>query len=203
MTRRAFVFAASMAARAAPAQSQVVVPVHRVVNSRGQCTPEEFHRFWWNVWPEAVRDFSKAGVQLLTTDANGEIRRTAGDRPLFSGLRRGVLNLVLTDRLPLYWDNARALPGVTTIHEGYHLCLIALRYAHRHQVPFLSVNTCVHELLHALFQDIFVSRPKWLQAGARELRIDWYATRLWLFGDGAAIRKSAREYVDRLRSPLQ
>ena len=99
----------------------------------------------------------------------------------------------------MYWDNARSLAGVTTLYEGYHVCVIALSYAHGHQVPFVSVNTCVHELLHALLGDIFVSRPKWLESGAREFRIDWYATGLWLFRDGAAIRKSAQAYVARLR----
>jgi len=78
--------------------------------------------------------------------------------------------------------------------------MVALQYAHGNQVPFLSVNTCLHELLHALLQDIFVSRPKWFQTGGREVRIDWYATRLWLFHDGAAIRESAQAYLDRLRS---
>ena len=122
------------------------------------------------------------------SDANGEIRRSAGDRPIFIGLERGVINLFLTDHLPLYWDNSRALAGVTTIYEGYHLCLIALRYARGHQVPFFSVNTCVHELLHALLQDLFVSSPNWYQTSGREFRIDSYATGLWLFHDGGAIR---------------
>lgn len=98
------------------------------------------------------------------------------------------------------WDKARALAGVTTIYEGYHVCVIAIGYAHGHQFPFLSVNTCVHELLHVLLQDIFVKRPKSFQANEREIRDDWYATRLWLFHDGAAIRKSAAVYLDRLRS---
>jgi hypothetical protein len=98
------------------------------------------------------------------------------------------------------WDNGKALAGVTTIHEGFHLCVIALGYAHPHQVPFISVNTCVHELLHALLQDVYVSRPDWYQTGGREFRIDSFATGLWLFHDGAAIRKSAQAYVDRLRS---
>jgi hypothetical protein len=201
MTRRHFVCTAALAARSArAAKLPVIVPVHRVVNARAKCTPEQLRRFWWSIWPEAVRDFNACGIQLRTTDATGEIRRSAGDKPLFIGLERGVINLLLTDHLPLYWDNGRALPGVTTIHEGYHLCLIALRYAHGHQVPFISVNTCVHELLHALMQDIFVSRPKWFQTGGREFRIDAYATGLWLFHDGAAIRKSAQTYVDRLRS---
>src|SRR5262249_42249412 len=82
--------------------------------------------------------------------------------------------------------------------EGYHLCLIALRYAHGNQVPFLSVNTCLHEILHALMQDIFVSRPRWFETAGREYRIDACATALWLFGDGAGIRQSARHYVSRL-----
>jgi hypothetical protein len=98
------------------------------------------------------------------------------------------------------WDNGRALAGVTTIHDGHHVCMLALRYAHGNQIPFLSVNTCVHELLHALLQDVFVSRPKWYQTGGREFRIDWFATGLWLFHDGAAIRKSAQAYLGRLRS---
>ena len=78
--------------------------------------------------------------------------------------------------------------------------MVALQYAHGNQVPFLSVNTCVHELSHVLLQDIFVSQPKLLQTAGREVRIDWYATRLWLFHDGAAIRESAQAYLDRLQS---
>ena len=78
--------------------------------------------------------------------------------------------------------------------------MVALRYAHGNQIPFLSVNTCVHELLHALLQDVFVSRPRWFQTGGREFRTDWYATRLWLFHDGAAVRESAQTYLGRLLS---
>ena len=100
----------------------------------------------------------------------------------------------------MYWDNGRALAGVTTIYEGSHVCMVALPYAHGNGTPFLSVNTCVHELLHVLLQDVFVSHPKWFETGQREFRIDWYATWLWLFHDGAAIRESAQAYLDRLRS---
>jgi hypothetical protein len=98
------------------------------------------------------------------------------------------------------WDNARALAGVTTLYEGHSLCVIAINYAHGDQAPFLSLNTCVHELLHVLLQDIFVTRPKWWQVAARETRIDSYATRLWLLHDGAAIRRSARPYIVRLQA---
>ena len=113
-----------------------------------------------------------------------------------------MINFVVSDRIPIEWDNGRALSGVTTRYRGYHLCMVALNHAHCHQIPLLAVNTCVHELLHALLQDIFVSRPKWFQASGRELRIDSYATRLWLFHDGAAIRKSAQAYRDRLQSEV-
>jgi hypothetical protein len=169
------------------------------MDKRARCTPEELHKFWWSIWPEAVRDLNAAGIELRTSDATGEIRRTAADRPVFIGLERGILNLVLTDRVPLYWDNGRALAGVTTIYEGYHVCLLALRYAHGHQVPFISVNTCVHELLHALMQDVFLRRPNWFESGGREFRIDSYATGLWLFREGEAVRRSAEEYVRRVR----
>jgi hypothetical protein len=167
---------------------------------RTKCTPEQLRRFWWRIWPEAVRDFNRCGIQLQCTDAKGEIRLSPGDRPIFVGLQRGVVNLVLTDRIPMFWDNARSLAGVTTVYEGYHLCVIAISYAHGHQVPFISVNTCVHELLHLLLQDVFMRRPKWYQTNEREFRDDAYATGLWLFHDGAAIRKSTEAYLDRLRA---
>jgi hypothetical protein len=202
MTRREFVGAAAAIAPASRvgAQARLLVPVHRVMDSRARFTPEQLHRFWWSTWPEAVRTFGQGGIALQTSDGPGEVRRSPGDKPILVGLRRGVINLVLTDHIPMKWDSGRALAGVTTIYDGYHVSMIALQYAHGNQVPFLSVNTCVHELLHALLQDVFVDRPKWYQGGEREFRTDWSATCLWLFHDGAAIRKSGRTYLDRLRA---
>jgi hypothetical protein len=118
---------------------------------------------------------------------------------VFAGLEHGVVNLVITDHVPLQWDNGRGLAGVSTRRDGYDLCLIALSYAHSHQVPFVSVNTCVHELLHVFFEDILVSRPEGLPRAGREFRIAWHATRLWLFQDGAAVRKAAQAYLKGLR----
>ncbi len=206
ITRRDFVRTAaaasvvSTAQAAAPARLQV--PIHRITDARARCTPEQYRDFWSDIWPEAVREFSRAGIELQTTDGPGEVKRTPGDRPDFVGLRRGVINLVLSDHIPMKWDLARALAGVSAIHNGYHICMIALRYAHGNQVPYLSVNTCVHELLHVLLQDIFVSNPKWYQSRERESRADWYATNLWLFHNGAAVRSSAQAYLARLRSPV-
>ncbi len=199
MTRRQFV-SLTTAGAAASTPEPLIVPVHRVTNSRAQCTPPEFHRFWSVIWPEAVRDFSRCGIRFQTTDGRCEIRRTAGDRPLFTSLERGPVNLVLTDSIPFYWDGGRSLAGLSTLYEGYQLSMIALRHAHAHQVPFVAVNTCVHELLHVLLHDIFISRPRWDHVQERELRTDWYATRLWLFHDGGAIRESTAAYLDWLRS---
>ena len=203
MTRRDFICKAASGAVSstqAAAQVRLQVPVHRIMDARARCTPEQYRDFWTGIWPEAVREFSRAGIELQTSDGPGEVRRTPGDRPDFVGLRRSVINLVLSDHIPMKWDLGRALAGVTALHNGYHVCMIALRYAHGNQVPYLSVNTCVHELLHALLQDIFVTGPKWYQSRERELRTDWCATNLWLFHDSAAVRNSTQAYLARLRS---
>ena len=192
MTRRSFLLSASAATAATP----IVVPVRRVMDKRAKCTPKQLHQWWSVIWPQAAREFGRAGIRLQTTDAPGEIKRTASDRPLFTGLQRGAVNLAITDHIPLDYG---ATAGVTTRWQGYDLCVIALSDAHANQVPYFSVNTCVHELLHLLLQDVYLNKPKWYQTGEREFRIDWYATRLWLFGEGAAIRKSTASYLKRLR----
>ena len=203
MTRRDFLGAAAITrSLTSAAEPPLIVPILRVMDTRAKCTPEQLQRFSSVIWPEAVRDFARGGIQFQVRDATGEIRSSPGDRPIFVGPDRGVINMVMTDHIPMNWDSGRALAGVTALYQGYHVCVIALSYAHGHQVPFLSVNTCVHELLHALLQDIFVSRPKWFQTGEREFRADWYATRLWLFHDGTAIRQSAQAYLVRLRSSV-
>jgi hypothetical protein len=204
MTRRDFVSRAA-AAVIVPAVSQanLILPVRRVMNSRAKLTPGQLREFSSAIWPEAVRDFKRCGIDLQSSESKGEVKRSPSDRPVFTGLDRGVINVVVTDRIPMYWDGGRALSGVTTQYERYHLCVIALDHAHGHQIPFLSLNTCVHELLHVLLQDIYVNRPKTMQRRGRELRIDWYATRLWLFHEGEAIRSAAQEYLERMQAERQ
>jgi len=201
MTRRQFVLtaAASPTVRSG-SPAALIIPIHRVMDSRAKCTPAQVRRFSSRMWPEAVRDFARCDVQLQVSEVTGEVRRSPGDRPLFVGLERGAINFVITDHIPMNWDQGRGLTGVSTRYEGYHLCMVALDYAHGHQIPFVAVNTCVHELLHVLLQDIFEVHPKGLTGYEREFRVDWYATRLWLFHDGAAIHKAAQAYLDRLRS---
>ena len=203
MTRRKFLSTVPAAALT-PSMSQapLVVPIHQILNSRANLRPEQISGFRSRIWPQAVRDFGFCGIRFDSAVKTGEVQRSPGDRPIFTGLDRSVLNFVITDHIPMGGTAARALSGVTTMFEGYPLCMIALNYAHCHQIPFLSVNTCVHELLHVLMQDIFESRPDGFMGQEREFRIDCYATGLWLFHDGAAIRKSAHTYIERLRAEV-
>jgi hypothetical protein len=187
ITRRAMVAGLGVAAFA---QTPLVVPVRRILDKRVPLSPDP-------IWPEAVRDFARGGIELRVTDVPGEVGRAASGRPVFKGLAHGVINLVVTDYVPLEWDQAKGLAGLTTQYDGYHVCLIAMRHAHGNQVPFFSVNTYVHELLHVLLHDIFETRPKGADGSQREWRIDRYATWLWLFGDGAEIRRMAAEYLRR------
>ena len=202
MKRRTVLSQALYASAAFASPPPIIIPVHRITDSRAQCTPEQFDRFWYGIWPEALRDLGRCGVQIQTTDGPGEIRRTAADRPVFVGLQPGALNLVVTDHIPMTWDRGRALAGITTMTEQLHLTVIALRYAHGHQIPYLSVNTFIHELLHALLGDIYVQRTNVAQESARELRVDSLATRVWLFHDGSDIRSAAERYVVRLGWPV-
>jgi hypothetical protein len=200
VTRRDFIQAAAAAVLRPDTAPRLVVPIHRVIDARAKVPPERIRYFWSTLWPEAFRVFSQSGIQLQTEDARGEVKRSPGDRPIFVGLRRGALNLVLTDHIPMYWDRGRALAGVSTVYEGYHVCMVAMLYAHGNQLPYLSTNTCVHELLHALLQDILMTHPKWYQVADRETRVDWYATRMWLFHEGEEVRRSARAYLQRLQA---
>jgi hypothetical protein len=199
MTRRGFVSVAALAAAKPAVPERLMVPLHRILDSRAKNPPDRLQHLWPKLWSEAARDYAQGGIFFEITDGPGEVKRSPADNPLFVGLQRGKLNLVVTDVIPMNWDGGRALAGVSTISDGYHICLIALHYAHGNQVAFFSVNTCLHEILHALLQDIFLIPPKWYQAGRREVRVDYYATRLWLFHDGADVRRSGQEYLRRLR----
>jgi hypothetical protein len=201
VTRREFISTAAVAAVPATATPLPLrVPVIQVVDTRAEFTPPELRRFFSRVWSEAVRDFARCGIVLQTRRNTGEIRRSPGGNPILTGLERGAINVVLTRHIPLAWDNGRGLAGVSTLYQGHHLSVIALNLAHGHQVPFLSVNTCVHELLHVLLQDILVGDATTMDVTEREFRIAWCATRLWLFHDGAVIRKAAQTCLEHLRS---
>lgn len=195
MTRRQFL---SFAAAAAVSPRPLRVPLHVITDSAVPWKPHQAEPFWRHIWPETIGDFGRCGIAFDTSYTNARIQRPANCEPIVEGLERHAINLVLTDRIPMQWDQGRALCGVTLRYRGYHLCLIALGRAHRSLVPLLSVNTCTHELLHVLTLDVFEDRPDGLAGQAREFRIDCYATRMWLLHDGAAIRGMTRNYLDRL-----
>jgi hypothetical protein len=200
MTRRDLLAMAVPAATRSATPPRLAVPIHRILDGRAKHPPERVQHFWPRLWSEAAQDYRQGGIDFDITDGPGEVRHSPADNPVFVGLRGRAINLVVTDVLPMYWDGGRALAGVSTIHEGYHVCMIALRYAHANQVAFLSVNTCLHEILHALLQDIFLKAPKWYQSSGREVRVDYYATRLWLFHDGEEVRQAGEAYLRRLRA---
>jgi hypothetical protein len=203
MTRRQLLSAPAAAALAhAASNERLLLPVRRMLDGRAKQGSEHLQRFNSRIWPETVRDFARCGIQLPDELGRCEVRLSPGGSPVFTDLERKALNLVLTDRLPIRWDRGKARHGVTTRYQGFHLCVIALEHAHAHQIPLLSVNTCVHELLHAFMHDIFESRPGGLHGEAREFRIDFYATRLWLFGEGSAIQRAARAYAERLAATV-
>jgi hypothetical protein len=192
------VAASPQAQGASSRREPLTLPLLHLVDSRAQLTPTQLDRFWSSIWLEAVRDLAWCGIAMAGNLRTCEVRRTPGDRPLITGLERGVLNFVVTRHIPMHWDRGRGLAGVTTRYAGYHVCLVALHRAHPHRVPLLAVNTAVHELLHALLSDIMQDAAPGLEREAREFRANLWATRLWLFRDGSAVRRGARSYLRHL-----
>jgi len=133
---------------ASAAAPPLTIPINQVIDSRIQWGEEKTERLWSRIWLEAVRDFGYCGIDLQSKSRTAEVGRSPSGQPEFDGLEPQMINLVVTDHIPLGWDKGRGVVGVTTLYRGYHLCMVGLRYAHCHQIPLLSVNTCVHELLH-------------------------------------------------------
>lgn len=191
MTRREFVSMAPLAG-VVPTESQAAVrlPINIVQDRRVMLRSDQLDYFWSSIWAEAVRDLAWCGIDPQVSTRTGDIWRPPGRQPVVSGLNHGAINLVITDQIPVEWDGGRALSGVAMLYRGFEMCVLALNRAHTHLIPLVSVNSCIHELFHVLMCDIFEPRPAGLIGEARELRIDCYATRLWLLHDGAAIREA-------------
>lgn len=194
MTRRAVLLAPAAALAAA---ADVTVPVRVVIDKRPKFSAERLG-YWKGIWDQAYGDFASIGVRLTAETVEGEVKRSPGDRPIFVGLERGVLNVVVTDHIPMLWDQGRALRGVAFRYGGYDTVLIALDYAVRHQVPFFSINTCEHEMLHVFLGDIFQKPPGGVSGQLREYRIEGWGTRMWLFHAAAEVREGARAFSERL-----
>lgn len=203
MTRRKLLLALPMLrALAGNPAAPLVVPIHHLIDRSANLSKAHLDLYWRSIWPEAAKTFGACGIQLDSHPGDAKIERPPGREPVVHGIDFGVINLVVTSQVPMEWDNGRSLNGMTTLYRGRPLCLVALYHAHGNQFPLLSVNTCVHELLHALLEDIFERRPRGMQGEMREARVDSYATRMWLFHDGAAVRRAAAEYLQKLSRPV-
>lgn len=177
----------------------VEVPVLCLTNALARTKPEAVRAFRAGVWDEAVRTFADCGVHLRVTMRTGELLKYPSSRPRFIGLERGQVNVVLTDTIPLAWDNGRQVAGGSTVYEGYVVCVIAMKLARGFSVPLLAMNTVVHELLHVFLGDVFEPRGGRLRRYGREGRVDWEATRMWLGADAMAIREAARAHLLRMQ----
>jgi hypothetical protein len=188
-------FGACTARGAQPAPAALEIPVQVVVNKLAKWSQAERDSFRSNVWNEAVQVLRKCGIVLRTVEHEGEIHKYPSGPPRIVGLGYKVLNIVLTDTIPMAWDNGRGVAGVATVYEGYHLTLISILASHGNRVPFLHVNTLVHELIHMFFEDFYLPREGRLSGQAHEHVIDWHATRMWLFSDDGAVKQSAFQYI--------
>lgn len=194
MTRRALLLAA------ATLPPKLVLPIRLTFDAHAEISPAQLDYFHKTLWPETIRGFASAGVDLHVTAVPGFIRRLPSGTPMFTHLDRRAINLIVTSDIPIHWDQGRGLAGVSLLYDRANLCLIALRRAHAHQVPFLSVNTILHELLHVILEDVYVQEPSPIESTQREFRADFAATRLWLFSSNPAITQYVRQFLPRLRA---
>ena len=83
MTRRKLLWS-TCAAIPAKGDAALTIPIHRVADIRAKLTPEQVRRFSFIIWPETVRDFKNCGIDLRTTEGEGEVRRelSAGVREI-------------------------------------------------------------------------------------------------------------------------
>jgi hypothetical protein len=196
MNRRAFLGATAFLATAAPERTEgIEIPVLRILDRNAHANASGFIS---TIWKEAGQVFGRGGITLQLVDRPGEVLQYPSGRPRFRCVDRSRINVVLTDRVPLDWDKGRSLAGVSALYEGFCICVISMNEAHGNQIPFVAVNTVVHELLHVLLQDVFRDRTSVFHGQSAEARVDLHATRLWLFGGDETVRDSARVCVARL-----
>lgn len=157
------------AASSLPGAPPRAVPVRLIEDSRVPWSRDRLAWFRSRLWPEAAGNLARGGIRLNVVKAPGEVERPPGREPLLKGIQRGVLNFIVTSHIPVQWDGGRGLCGVTTLYRGFHVSMVALSLAQEHQIPFPSVNSCLHELLHALLGDIYEARPPGVRGQWRAL----------------------------------
>lgn len=120
LTRRAWLAASGLAyAASAPLE----IPVCLIEDSRATFEKERIAAFWRSIWPQAIRNLGYCGIRLQARRVAGEVKRLPSGRPAFAGLERGMLNVVVTNQIPLAWDNGRGLNGVTWTGVVFSPCI--------------------------------------------------------------------------------
>src|ERR1044071_5681974 len=101
-TRREFLglMPATLVARAATTAPLVTVPVDILIDKDAKLS-EYTIRSFWALWAEAVRDFGWCGVFFQTRIRDAGMWRPPHRQPVIAGLGEGVLNLVVTNSIPL------------------------------------------------------------------------------------------------------
>src|ERR1035437_9138477 len=79
VTRRYFISTLAAALSPSNAPARLLIPVHRIMDSRAQCPPELFLRVWSSIWPEAVGDCGGGGIGLRVSAGRGEVRPPPAD----------------------------------------------------------------------------------------------------------------------------
>src|SRR5438270_14036321 len=97
----------------------LTLPVHIVQDSAAKLGPKVLRRFWNVTWPEALRNLAFAGIRVQTTFEHADMWKPDFRPPIIGGVQKGVLNLVLTNRIPDEWDRGLAINGVTTLYRGF------------------------------------------------------------------------------------
>src|SRR5687768_4766214 len=103
MTRRELLLA-TLGAVSRASESHVIVPLLLIIDRRAKFRSSWIDGFWSHIWPEAVRDFARCGIQFQTRSVSGEVRRLPSGQPEFIGLEPGVINFVITDHIAMEWD---------------------------------------------------------------------------------------------------
>ncbi len=138
LTRRQLLGAMAAGGALTGRAGDLVVPVHQIFDGSTKWNQERLSWFRSRLWPEAEGDLKKCGIRLQVTSATGDVERPAWREPVVKGLQRGVINFVITGRIPILWDRGRGLSGVSSLYRGHHMCMIALIRANMHQAPFIS-----------------------------------------------------------------
>jgi hypothetical protein len=171
-------FAPLAAAAACRSKAPRILCVNFLLDSESIPAARHIRYFHDRIWREACEDLAKLGISVEMVTGRGCVHRPPDRAPVFEGLIRGAINIVLTRTVPMHWDRCRGMKGLAFRAGGYDVCLLALDHAHAFRFPYLATNSCLHELLHFLLGDVDAKKPGGLAGEWREFCVDALATHL-------------------------